>query len=121
MLALGQEAQKALLLYIRMRKDQCPELWISDDGRPMTRAGICVTIKKLCDRAGIQGVKKGPHTFRHTFATQSYMNGAREFEVQRLLGHSTQTMTKRYVNLADGLLLNQRRFSPADNFFRKHK
>lgn len=40
------------------------------------------------------------HLLRHTFASHSVMSGTSLYEVQRLLGHSTPTMTQRYAHLA---------------------
>ena len=37
------------------------------------------------------------HRFRHTFATWAIESGAREIDVQMLLGHSDLTMTQRYA------------------------
>lgn len=41
--------------------------------------------------------KVHPHRFRHTFATWAIESGAREIDVQMLLGHSDLTMTHRYA------------------------
>ena len=41
--------------------------------------------------------KVHPHRFRHTFATWAIESGAREIDVQMLLGHSDLTMTQRYA------------------------
>ena len=38
-----------------------------------------------------------PHRFRHTFATWAIGSGAREIDVQMLLGHADLTMTQRYA------------------------
>ncbi len=37
-----------------------------------------------------------PHRFRHTFATWAIQSGAREIDVQMLLGHSDLAMVQRY-------------------------
>jgi site-specific recombinase XerD len=43
------------------------------------------------------GVRVHPHRFRHTFATWAIEAGAREIDVQYLLGHSTSVMVRRYA------------------------
>ncbi len=49
-------------------------------------------------RAGIEGCRW--HDLRHTFASHLVMAGVDLSTVQACLGHSQQTMTQRYVNLA---------------------
>jgi len=46
----------------------------------------------------------GFHWLRHTFATQLDINGAGIEEIRRLLGHSSLTMTQRYVHARDSAL-----------------
>lgn len=44
------------------------------------------------------------HTLRHTFASRLVQSGVDLYQVQRLMGHSTPTMTARYSKLADSNL-----------------
>jgi integrase/recombinase XerD len=48
----------------------------------------------LARRTGVANVH--PHRFRHTFATYCIRAGAREVDVQQLLGHSSLAMVQRY-------------------------
>ena len=83
----------------------------------MTRDGIQTTIEKLCIRAGISGVKRGAHTFRHTAAIQCLRNGMGEFTLQMMLGHSTLAMTRRYVSSLsqEDVFKAHQKASPVDN------
>jgi len=51
------------------------------------------------ERASISGVKHGPHSLRHTFATEWLRGGGDLFVLQKILGHTTLEMTRRYVSL----------------------
>lgn len=57
---------------------------------------IFESVKK---EAGIKGFRI--HDLRHTFASIAVNNGATLYEVQRLLGHHSSTMTQRYAHLSD--------------------
>jgi site-specific recombinase XerD len=51
--------------------------------------------------AGITRVRVSPHTFRHTFALFFVRNGGSPFHLQKILGHTTLDMSRRYCELAD--------------------
>jgi len=104
-----------------MRKDSYPCLWVTEERRPLTAAGIQSTIKKLCLRAEVKDAKRGPHTFRHTFGTMALRNGADIREVQSLLGHSTLKTTLTYVATvnSEDAIISHRQWSPVDRYFHK--
>lgn len=119
--AIQKGTQKALLHYLLMRTDVHDALWVNEERRPMTRAGIRVTVVKLCQRASITDAKCGPHTFRHTAAIHCLRNGMHEFTLQLMLGHSTLAMTRRYVSSlgAEDVLREHKMASPVDNLFKE--
>jgi len=119
--AIGKRTQKTILRYLLTRSDNYSCLWVTEERRPLTWRGIQTMIKRLGKRAGIIGVRCSSHTFRHTFATQALLNGAGEFEVQSLLGHSTLTMTRRYVASlnSENAVISHKKFSPVDRLFSK--
>jgi len=113
---IGERAMRALLTYYRLRKDDNPALWVSSGGETLKHWGVVAVIRRLKERAAITDTRCSPHTFRHTFATTAFKNGAKDWQVQSLLGHSSQVMTQRYrrtVNSADALR-DHETFSPAD-------
>ena len=113
---IGLTTRKTLLRYLRFRDDRYAELWQTEERRPLTRNGMQIAIVRLCKRAEVKDARCGPHTFRHTFATMALRNNAGEFNVQTLLGHSTLTMTKRYVESmqSERALEAHEGFSPVD-------
>jgi site-specific recombinase XerD len=55
--------------------------------------------KLLAERLGINGVRVSFHTLKHTFAVNYVRHGGNVLYLQRALGHTDLSMTKRYVNL----------------------
>lgn len=86
-------------LYLK-RSPEVPYLFPTPSGKPY--ATINTAFKKACDAAGIKDFHF--HDLRHTFASQAVMNGADLASVQKLLGHSTITMTMRYSHLSQNHL-----------------
>jgi integrase/recombinase XerD len=67
-------------------------------------------VKRLCKRLGFQPPARTLHAFRHTFAVNYLRKGGSVFHLQKVLGHSTLEMTRRYANLvtADLSAVHQR-------------
>ena len=74
-------------------------VFLSNNGKRLTRAAIWQSIKKYVGAAGITKTVS-PHTFRHSFATHLVDGGANLVEIQKLLGHSDISTTEIYVHLS---------------------
>jgi len=113
---IGKVAQKALWRYVMYRPDNgCEELWLSEERRPFSCAGVQCLIKRLKARAGIHG-SGSVHRFRHTFALNFLRVDKNVFNLQYLLGHSDLEMVRRYTSalgMEDALIAHEKA-SPAD-------
>ena len=62
-----------------------------------------------------RGMRCSPHVFRHTFAIEFLRAGGNVFTLKELLGHTSLTISNRYVALADADIERQHRlFSPVE-------
>lgn len=64
----------------------------------LTADGLEQSFAKYCKKRG--STHTSIHGLRHTFALNWVRNGGNEFKLQKILGHSTLEMTRRYVALA---------------------
>lgn len=87
-------------------------VWVGRRG-PLDKRGVQQVFKRLVARAGIEGRKRGPHTFRHTFATEYIRAGGNVFTLQRILGHSSVDTSMLYVHMVEAdLARDVEAFSP---------
>lgn len=72
-------------------------------------------VRAAGEKAGIEGKRISPHTWRHTASRAYLLNGGDAFSLQALLGHETLDMTRRYVQLVErDVRMLHRRHSPLD-------
>jgi integrase/recombinase XerD len=121
MVPFGKGVQRVLWRYINHVRPE-PSLirenflFLTADGRRLSKNRVEVRMRKYGLKAKILGVRCSPHTFRHTAAISFLRNGGDVFSLQRLLGHSSLEMTRRYCELADVDVQNAHATaSPVDN------
>jgi integrase/recombinase XerD len=74
-------------------------LFATREGTPVRRMTALRGVKLLCERLGFAPPGRTLHAFRHTFAVNYLRRGGSVFHLQKVLGHSTLEMTRRYANL----------------------
>jgi len=81
-----------------IRNELEAHLFLSQQGRPLTRQRIWQIIKDQAKAAGIDK-KISPHTLRHSCATHLLENGGSLRVIQELLGHSDISTTQLYTHV----------------------
>ncbi len=79
-------------------KNDPGNVFLNNQGTPLTARGIESVMQKVFNKAGISG-KVHPHELRHSFATAMLNNGADLRSVQELLGHSNLSTTQIYTHV----------------------
>jgi site-specific recombinase XerD len=116
---LGQTAKRALIRYVEQARplpvNPAEErIFLTVSGLPISKDSIEKIIQRLAKRANISRLH--PHLFRHTFSVRYLINGGDVFSLQKILGHATLDMTRRYVTLASADVKDKHAlFSPIDH------
>lgn len=94
------EVRKILIRYIKARGDvKSQHFFVTLDGRPLGVRSFQEALRQYGKDAGITNVRVSPHTLRHTFAKMYIMHDGDPYSLQDILGHTSQDMVKKYVNL----------------------
>ena len=102
---IGPIAREKLKSYWEFERDSLQkknpnvsQVFLSRNGRQLTRMMIWILLKKWTNTAGILK-KVSPHTLRHSFATHLLEGGADIRFVQEMLGHRDIATTQIYTHL----------------------
>jgi integrase/recombinase XerD len=93
------ELRKALCRYVTEYRKPDALVLASRNETRLGRRVMLRDVKLLCKRLGFKAPARTLHAFRHTFAINYLRRGGSVFHLQKVLGHSTLEMTRRYANL----------------------
>ena len=79
---------------------------------PLTTSGANQAVRAVLRRAGVTGLKSGPHVIRHSFGVHFLAQGGDLVTLARILGHSSISMSERYAALSmDQISAKHRQYS----------
>ena len=112
---VGSSAIEWLKSYLAIRRKreniEIDNMFVSENGKPITRQAIHAFIVEYAKKCGLEGVS--PHTLRHSFATHLVQNNADIRSVQQMLGHADISTTQIYTHITSTQLKkNYKRFHP---------
>lgn len=118
----GDQTARSLMRYMTLRSQQMavwPDVsgihyvFLTVDGQPMSVPAIQMMFSRLSKATGIPRLHI--HLLRHTFATNFLRVSRDPFTLQRILGHETLEMTRRYVDMVRlEEITRDHSFSPVD-------
>ena len=88
---------RKLLKYAGKQKTVSGEIFLTKNGKPMSRRQIWAEMKALSRHAGVEPTKVFPHNLRHLFATSFYRACRDIAKLSDVLGHSSIETTRIYL------------------------
>ena len=88
---------RKLLKYAKKQRTVSGEIFLTKNGRPMSRRQIWAEMKRICTCAGVEPTRVFPHNLRHLFATAYYRAYKDIAKLADVLGHSSIETTRIYL------------------------
>jgi len=111
---IGKRVKRALRAYLRTRKDNSPALFATTDGYRLTYSGLHSLLWRRMEDCNLKGIQL--HGFRRAFCLQMLRGGADVFALQRLTGHTSLGILKRYIAMDDeDSRIQHEKASPVDS------
>lgn len=88
---------RKLLKYAKKNKTASGEIFLTGNGRSLSRRQIWAEMKRLCKCAGVEPSKVFPHNLRHCFAVAFYRAYKDIAKLADVLGHSSIETTRIYL------------------------
>lgn len=94
---LPEKLCRKLLKYAGKQKNTSGEIFVTGNGKSLSRSQIWKEMKRLCKYAGVEPGKVFPHNLRHLFATVFYKASRDIVKLADVLGHSNIETTRIYL------------------------
>mgnify|MGYP000689925421 FL=1 len=89
--------RRKLLKYAKKNKTASGEIFLTGNGKSLSRRQIWAEMKRLCVQAGVEPSRVFPHNLRHLFATAYYRAYRDIAKLADVLGHSSIETTRIYL------------------------
>lgn len=94
---IPEKLKRALLRYAKTKKTASGEVFLTRNGKTLSRKQVWAEMKAVCDRAGVPRSKVFPHNLRHLFARMFYELTLDVAKLADVLGHSNIETTRIYL------------------------
>ncbi len=94
---MEKKLSRKLMQYAKENGIESGEIFVTRNGRPLSRKQIWEEMKGLCKKAGVESSKVFPHNLRHLFARCYYKVTHDIVELADMLGHSSIETTRIYL------------------------
>ncbi len=94
---LVRDLQKKLLRYAAEQNINKGTIFVTRNGKPISRSNIWRDMKQLCSQAKVNPQKVFPHNLRHLFARTFYGIEKDIAKLADILGHSSMNTTRIYI------------------------
>jgi len=91
------ELKKKLLRYVKEQRILSGAVFITRNGKPVSRNNIWKEMKSLCEQAHVAPSKVFPHNLRHLFARTFYSIEKDIAKLADILGHASINTTRIYI------------------------